>query len=377
MIILKFIVVILLITSCNSPNLNGHYHLEWGNSTSFQTWNFKKNRIRINDSLCSDQKQVCYGMPIKFKGDSIYVPWVDFILEAKYYIDNNGIIYLEDGTEKPLKLIPKNDCINSADYLNRKVSNLESSFDLVSLYYNTHGKSAFPKNSENELIIGKKNGAPYYILNNQLLKFSDNSFNVPKAKSSNDIWIYIDNKVQLKEVLIIFKELYDKNYKIYFSSKDEKENNEQVIVFKKSITKIDKKNNTTIINTCEYCEKHPTQKIDSIINFKVFGKDSCIVNNKITDYFQLRNNIVRFLKQNRSTRLNTEIQLEINSNMLFEDYLYLLGDIEFVNTELLGTYYRDTIDTDFKYISNKQNSRNRENLELEFPLRLKEIIKPF
>lgn len=364
-------------SSCNSPNLNGHYHLEWDNRTSFQTWNFKNNRMRINDSVCSNEKEVCYGMPIKFKKDSIYVPWVDFIFEAKYHIDKKGVIYLDDGEHSSLKLIPKENCINSVDYLNNKVSNLESNFDLVSLYYNSHGKSAFPIDSENELIIGKKDGVPYYILNNQLLNFSNNSFSIPKSKSSNDIWIYIDNKIQLKEVLTIIKELQNKKYRIYFASKDEQENNEQVILFKKSIAKIDKKKHTTTINTCEYCEKHPTQKIDSIISFKVFSKDSCLVNNKITDYFQLRKYVVRYLKQNRSTRLNTEIQLEINSNILFEDYLYLLGDINFVNIELLGTYYRDTNDPDQKEILEKQNSRNSKDLELEFPLRIKEIIKPF
>ena len=93
----------------------------------------------------------------------------------------------------------------------------------------------------------------------------------------------------------------------------------------------------------------------------------------MTDYFQLRNYVVRFLKQNRSTRLNTLIQLEINSNIIFEDYLYLLSDIDFVNTELQGTTYRDSTDIDFNHINNS----NHKKLEFEFPLRIKEIIKPF
>ena len=378
--VISCLILLLVLVSCNKPNLNGHYHLDWGNSSSFQTWNIKNNRMRINDSVCDDKKERCYGVPIEFKGDSIFVPWVDTDYAAKYQIDKKGTITMTtnyNDNYDTLRLFPKENCINSEAYLNKKASNLKSSFDLVSLYYNTHGESDFPKNAQNELIIGKKDGIPFYIFNDKLLEFSNQSFNISKPNKSEEIWIYIDIKVQLKEVEVILKELVDKKYKIYFTSKDENENNEQVIIFKKSIAKIDKNENATIINTCEYCEKHPTKKIDSVLSFKIFSKDSCLVNNKMTDYFQLRNYIVRFLKQNRSTRLNTEIQLEINSNIIFEDYLYLLGDIEFVNTELLGTTYRDSTDIDYKIINKKQFSYNRKDLEFEFPLRIKEIIKPF
>lgn len=89
-----------------------------------------------------------------------------------------------------IKLIPKENCINSAEYLNKKVYNLVSSFNLVSLYYYyyyTHGESYLPKNAKNELIIGKKDGVPFYILNNQLLEFSDQSFNISKPNKSKEI----------------------------------------------------------------------------------------------------------------------------------------------------------------------------------------------
>ncbi|WP_288956175.1 hypothetical protein [uncultured Polaribacter sp.] len=379
----KYVFIVFIISnyfSCNSPKLNGHYHVEWGNRSSFQTWNIKNNRMKINDSVCSDKKEICFGMPIKFKGDSIFVTWVDIIYAAKFKIDENGTIITTtnyDDRFDTIKLIPKENCINSKDYLNKKVSNLKTSFDLVSLYYNTHGESAFPIDFKNELIIGKKENNTFYIFNNQILTFSKNSFNITKQKSSKDILIYIDKKIRLKEVVTILKELTDKNYKIHFSSKDEQENNEQVIVFNKSIKNIKINKSITTINTCEYCEKHPTKKIDSILKFKIFKKDSCLVNNQITDYFQLRNSVVRFLKQNRSTRLNTQIQLEINSDILFEDYLYLLGDINFVNIELLGTYYRDESDPDQKNILERQETWNTKNLNLEFPIRIKEIIKSF
>lgn len=376
---LFYTIILVIIISCDNPKLNGHYHLEWGNKSSFQTWNIQNNRMRINDSVCSDRKQICYGMPIKFKGDSIFVPWVDYIYRAKYKIDKKGTILMTTNYNNrydTLKLTPKENCLNSSVYFKNKV---RTKFNLVSLYYNNHGESAFPIDSKNELIIGKKEGTPFYILNNKTLKLSNNNtYNINKPINSKDIWIHIGNKVQLKDVLIILEELINKGYKIYFSSKDGRENNEQIILFKKSITQIETNKKSTVINSCEYCEKHPTIKIDSIINFKIYGKDSCLVNNKITDYFQLRNYVVRFLKQNRSTRLNTEIQLKINSNILFEDYLYLLGDIDFVNTELSSiTYYRGKNDIDQKDILRQQNSRKPNNLHLEFPLRIFETFSSF
>lgn len=374
------LLVLAFLSSCNSPELNGHYHLEWGNRTSFQTWNIKNNRMRINDSVCSNKKEVCFGMPIKFKGDSIFVPWVDITYKAKYSIDEKGKIIMTtnyDGKHDTLILTPKENCLNSTDYFNQKTKKLNNSFDLVSLYYNTHGYSTFPIDAKNELIIGKKEDLPFYILNNKILNYSNGKFNIERPTNSNDIWIAIDNKVKLKEVLPIVKELREKGYNIYFSSKEETENNEQIIVFRKSIISINKNGNSIIVNSCEYCEKHPNKEFKQTIKATVFEKDSVEFNNKKTDFFQLRNHIVRTLVKNRTSRLNTEIELIINSNILFENYLELLADLDFVNSTLLGTYYRDKNDPDFKEILDKQNSFNRTNLRQEFPIRIKEIIKTF
>jgi hypothetical protein len=206
---------------------------------------------------------------------------------------------------------------------------------------------------------------------------SNNTFSLKNPIKEKGIWIHIDNRVKLKEVLIILKELIEKGYKIYFTSKDGY-NYEKIIIFKKSISEIIQKDNLTTINTCEYCEKHPIKKIDSVLNFKIFGKDSCLVNNEITDFYQLRKYTARFMGQNRSTRLKTQIQLEINSDILFEDYFELLSDIEFINKELSDiTYYHGKNDPDQKEILEKQNSRSPNQLQLEFPLRIQETIKPF
>lgn len=381
----KGILIIFIISylfSCDKPFLNGHYHVEWGNRTSFQTWNIKNNRIRINDSVCNDEKEICFGKKIEFKGDSIFVPWVDNIYAAKYKIKNNGTIILTttiySNKLDTLKLIPKENCITSKAYFRKKQFPELINFNLFKTYINS-GKSVFPNKYENELIVVKKNGKPVYIFNDRKITFNENKkgFGIEKNPIKSNLWITVDDKVKLIEITDILKEVFDKGYKIYFSQK-ETENDEQIIVFKKSITNITIVKDKLILNVCEYCNKHPTKKLDSVLKYKIYDLDSCLVNNKITDFFQLRNYTSRFLGQNRTTRLNTKIELEINANILFKDYLEVMNELDFVNTELSSiTYYHGINDPDQKHILEKQNSLEPNQLYLEFPLRMKEIIYPF
>lgn len=379
--IITFIFLTTILISCDKPILNGHYHVEWGDKSSFQTWNIKDNRMRINDSVCSNKKQRCYGMPIDFKGDSIFVPWVDFIYAAKYEIDKRGVILTTTNYNNiidSLKITPKENCTTSKSYFRKKEFPELKNFNLFKTYINS-GESVIPNTYQNELIIGKTNGKPVYIFNDKKLTFNEKSkeFGIQKSKTISKIWITIDDKINLSEVTDILKEVFEKGYKTYFSQK-ETENDEQVIIFKKSITSINNIKDAYILNACEYCNKHPNKKIDSILKYRIYSFDSCLVNNKITDFFQLRKNTSRFLGQNRTTRLNTQIELEINSNILFKDYLEVINELDFVNTELSSiTYYRGKNDPDQNDILEKQNSRKQNQLHLEFPLRIKEIIKPF
>tara|TARA_R110001632_G_scaffold43376_3_gene109967 strand:- start:26 stop:1141 length:1116 start_codon:yes stop_codon:yes gene_type:complete len=364
--------------SCNTPKLDGHYHLEWDNgSNKFQTWNIKNNRMKINDSICNDEKLSCYGMPIKLKGDSIFVPWVDFLLETKYHIDKQGIIYLEsEGNKKALKLVPKIDCLKSETYFNQKLDFITKDFQLTDNNY-MFNNGVFPSNYKNELIVGKSNTGNFLLFNNKLLSYNKNKnlYNIPNSPEPEDLWIHIDKRMKMIHVLPIIKECYEKNYLIHFTTQETSENDEQLSILKKSITNFQKKGSSFVLNSCEYCEKYPNQKIDSVIKLKVMGLDSCIVNNKVTNYFQLRNQTSRFLGQNRTTRLNTQIELEINSNILFKDYLKVINELDFVNTELSSIiYYRGKNDPDQKEILRKQNEGNFKDVIFEFPLRIKETF---
>lgn len=380
--VISCLILLLVLVSCNKPNLNGHYHLEWGNRSSYQTWNIKDNRLRINDSVCNDKNLICYGMPVKFKGDTIFVPWVDTDYAAKYQIDKNGTIIMTtnyDNDYDTLRLIPKENCLTSNVYFNQKTKNQLNNFNLLSNSM-MYGKSVLPKNYKNELIIGKSEEKVVYIFNDNVLNFNSktDSYNLEKSTDKNELWIHIDEKIKLNEVIPILKEIHQKGYSIFFTSKERLENNEQVRVLEKSIINIDQKDTSYILNSCEYCEKHPTQKIDSIVKFTVFDMDSCLVNDKIIAVHRIRNYTSKFLGQNRNTRLSSEIQLEINSKILFKDYLEIITELDFVNKELSDiTYYHGKDDPDQKEILEQQNLLQPNKLHLEFPLRIQETIKPF
>jgi hypothetical protein len=54
-----------------------------------------------------------------------------------------------------------------------------------------------------------------------------------------------------------------------------------------------------------------------------------------------------------------------------------MNEIHFVKTKLIRTYFRDTKDINSELIFSKQKDTNWSDLELKFPLSLKEEIKSF
>jgi hypothetical protein len=85
---------------------------------------------------------------------------------------------------------------------------------------------------------------------NKLLTFNKNSCKIKKHLKKKEIWIHVDEKIKLKEVLNILEEVRKQGYKIFFTSKQTLKNNEQIITFKKAIVNINKKQKRFEINTC-------------------------------------------------------------------------------------------------------------------------------
>ena len=102
--------------------------------------------------------------------------------------------------------------------------------------------------------------------------------------------------------------------------------------------------------------------------------DKYIMNGKTDDLFQIRNSLVRYIIQNRTTRLNTQIEIEINGKTPFGDYLKLIDELKQVHIETRATTYKGENDPDAQWIREKQWSPERQVIFDEFPIRIKEKI---
>ncbi len=337
-IILYTFGIITLFLGCNSEKLNGHYHLIWNkDSKQFQTWNIRDNRMKINEEVCLDIDS-CFTSKISFSGDTITVnPWVDFEFKAKYKIDKKGIVTM-NGNSDTLWLIPSYKCITTKEYLEDKTKNFTDSLNLLSDIM--VGEVAFPKNYENELMVLNSKDEPLYILNNEIIQRSKSEgFKIKKANNET-VWVYVDNLVSVQSVLPIIEELFEKGYKIQYASVQEMENNEQIKLINRSFKNFNTSKKQFEIDYCEFCDKYQKSKIDSGINIKMLEVDKYIMNGKTDNLFQTRNSLVRYIIQNRTTRLNTQIEIEINGNTPFADYLTLIDELNWVHVETRITRYK-------------------------------------
>ncbi|WP_282016680.1 hypothetical protein [Marinifilum flexuosum] len=370
------IVIILLITSCsgNEPILNGHYHLVWDKSgKQFQTWNVRDNMVVINREA-GNEPDSCFASFISFKGDTMTVnPWVDVKYTARYEIDEKGIVTMYGDTDT-LWLIPHTECRTATKYFENKTIHFTDSFNLMQ--ESMTGVAEFPENYENELIIGGLTNAPFYIFNDKELKVTGNGgFGVENGKGQN-VWVHVDNNIHVQSVLPIIKELFYKGYQIHYATIQRRENNEQIKLMDRTIKDFKASSEQFEIDYCEFCSKHTVSKHDSIVKIEMLGVDHYVMNGDTNDLFQTRNSLVRYIIQNRTTRLYTQIQIEIDGMTPFSDYLKLLDELRWVHVATSDiTYYKGKDDPDADWIREKQEGFKSNEIIDEFPMRIKEIIK--
>ncbi len=327
--------------------------------------------MKINEAVCLDEND-CFSSQIKFKGNKMFIlPWVD--IDIEYFYTRTIMMYDKNDT---VWLVPKKECLTSKDYFKIKTAKYSQTFEITSDTTSIDGIAEFPIDCENELIIGGTDGSPFFLFNNRLLKKTENGdFGIAKTKN-RPVWIHVDKNMSLKTVLPIISELYSKGYSIFYSMAQILENNEQIKLLSRSFKNIKKSQNTIEINYCEHCSKYPANTIESLIRIKMINIDQFIVDGDVLDLFQTRNKISKHQGQNRKDRLNTEVQIEIDGNTKFSDYLVLINELHFAQLELYSTscyYGKDDIDE--KRIRQKQKEGKEEEIIDEFPIRIKEIIK--
>lgn len=366
--------IIILFIACNTPTLEGHYHLVWNkNNEQFQTWNIRDNRMKINEEVCSNSDS-CFSSVISFSGNTITInPWVDIEYNAHFKIDEQGIVTMY-GDNDTLQLIPHQNCISARKYFENKTKHITDSFNL--LPGTMTGVAKTPESFENELIIGYSSNAPFYIFNDHQIRKPENWELEIKKVNDENVWVHVDNHVPIQLVLPIIKELFKKGYSVQYSTIQERENNEQIELMDRTFTKFKTTNERYEIDYCEFCTKHPTNKIDSIVNIKMIASDLLVLNGDTNNLFQTRNSLVRYIIQNRTTRLYTQIQMEINGSTPFSDYLALIDELRFAHIETSSIiYYKGKDDPDANWIREKQEDYKSHELLYEFPMRIKEIIK--
>lgn len=362
------IIILVILESCSNKKLNGHYHLEWdNNSSSFQIWNIKDNKMVINKENCSDNDNNCFSSLIKLTKNKITVdPWVDFTFETNYSIDKDSIISMESNNGV-LKLTPHSNCQANQNYFFEKTKEHTKSFQLIEETMTGH--SVLPSKKENELIVifEKENENSVLLFNGNRIT---NLKEIPKSNNKS-IWLHIDKRIHLNKVIPILRELKIKKYKFYFSALSKRENNEQIQLLTRNIESINNLNNKYEVDICEFCDKHKVEQIESILKVEIIEPEKYLIQGDTVDLFQTRKRIVRHLIKDRKSRLNTQIEFLIPQRTTFETYLRLIDEINFVHVELTEIMtYQGKNDKDKEAIRNHTLNRKK-----EFPIKIKEIIK--
>ncbi|UZR97978.1 hypothetical protein [Chondrinema litorale] len=368
----QLLIVFTIISSCSGPTLNGHYHLIWNDSSlQFQTWNIKDNVMVINDDPWSDNHDFL-GSLIEFEDDSIGFVWVDSYCKYQYRIDDNGTVIMKDDIHT-LLLVPHNDCQTSKSYLDNKFNDFYDSLPLNYSLVETY--TEFPKNYENELLIGLDSLTPVLMFNNNNLSFrNDGTWGLPEKKGQT-VWTYINKNIPIQTIIPIIYELHSKGYKIEYAIIQESENYEQISLTDRSIVAFSKADTHYDISYCENCLEYRDSQIDSIIKVDMISDSQFILNNDTTDLFSIEYYIKKYIIKNRTTRLNSEIQILIDGNISFESYLELMGTLSYIHMAITKvTNYYGKNDPDAEWILKNQSDRNYHIIENEFPLRVKEKI---
>jgi len=342
--------VIILSASCSSEKLNGHFHLEFENSKNFQVWNIKNNRMRMNAPDCEFRDDNCFSSQISFRGNKMLVrPWYAIDYVGEYSIDENGTVTMDNG-KSVMRLVPHSNCTTSQEYFYEKTKNYTDSFQLPDEIMT--GEVALPTEKENELIIiGERSKQSQLLFNGKEIKSVEE---IPTTQNES-IWLHIDKRVEVGDIVPILKYLNQNGYKYYFSALSNSsallQNPEQIRLLGRNIESINSTEEGFEIDICEFCDKHPVNQIDSVLRVEILDP---------------KNEISGYLRANKATRLNTQIQLTIPETTTFEIYLQFVDNMSSLNSvNKILTEYMDSKDLD-KAIDNRKD---------ELPIRIKEIIK--
>ncbi len=362
--------LLLLLGGCARSVPDGHYHLEWGGpGNGFQTWNVKDGRMIINGPVLSPDS--VFSSVIKIKdGELIVDPWVDNEWHAKVQVEEDGTM-IADGGARPYRIVPHTHCIPVAQYFHDRISSSMDDLQLPSNYYG--GRMEFPRDAPHELIIGKNGKATVVMWDGALVSLPQELTVIDSGVK--EIWMYVDQRISLQEVLHWITAAHERGYVLHFSTLESQENDEQVHLTKRDLTGFRQEGSTVVLDYCKHCELHSTEPILSVAKLEFISDDLLVFRGDTNDAFQTRNAIGRFLGSGREPRLNARIEFHIPGTVPFYEYQQFVEEIHFAQYSAATiTYYRKNTDPDQPRILEMQERYEDSKVIPEFPLRLREFI---
>lgn len=362
--------LLLLLSGCTRSVPDGHYHLEWGGpGNGFQTWNVKDGRMVINGPVLPDS---VFSSVIEIRDGMLIVdPWVDATWTAKVRIEPDASMITE-GDVRPLRIVPHTNCIPVAQYFNDRISGGMEDLQLPSNYDYRH-QMAFPREAPNELIIGKKGEATIVMWDGVVVSGPGELPAI--ASGMEDIWIHVDQRVLLQEVLPWMSAAHEKGYVLHLSQGGSMENDEQVYLNKRDLIGSRQEGSTIVLDHCSDCELHAEEPVLVLAKLEFIGPDLLVFRGDTNDAFQTRNSIERFLGSGREPRLNARIDFYIPGSTPFYEYQQAIEEVHYAQYSAATiTFYRNGDDPDQPRILELQERREHSEVIKEFPLRLREFI---
>lgn len=360
----------LILCSCTRSIPDGHYHFEWGGSgNGFQAWNVKDGRMVINGPVLPPDSGFSSVIEIK-GGDLIVDPWVDNTWHAKVQMEADGSMTVGGGSLQH-RIVPHTNCISVAQYFKNRASEIMEDLQLASNYYS--GRMEFPGDAPHELIVGKK-GKDTAVMWDGVAFTTPTELPSPKS-AMKDLWMHVDQRVSLQDVLPWITAAHARGYMLYFSTLESSENDEQVHLTKRDLVVSEQIGSTVVNDYCKDCELHSEEPVLVPAKLEFIGPDLLVFRGDTNDAFQTRNAIGRFLGSGRESRLNARIDFHVPGSVPFYVYQQIVEQIHYAQYSAATiTYYRNNADPDQPRILQQQERFEGFELMREFTLRLREII---
>ncbi|UTW60989.1 hypothetical protein KFE98_13280 [bacterium SCSIO 12741] len=328
-----FVGIALLFGGCDRPQLNGHYHLIWNkNSEVFQTWNIQHNRVVFNQDFCDPETEGCSASHIQFDGDSILVnPWVDMAYNWRYERQQDGSLWMihKDDT---FYLHPHGNCQSVETYFQERTAPYLDSFQLPDT--TAMGAAALPGTFETEVIVGIKENHPVILYNGHPVQTDERGLiRLPKVNEA-PIWLHVDQRLPIHQVIPILREMYFQNFAIQISSSRVIDNNEQIQLFPRHLRGFTQgADGIHHMMICDYCDSTSSLLPDTSLILSWIRPNYYSIQGRELNLGKVRNQIIDFLSASEPEK-TCGIQVEFPGELSWNQYLKWVDEWFWIQQEI-------------------------------------------